>query len=711
MTCLSRLIHGAFAACLLAGSLLIATVSHAGSINPGTHSASLDLGEHSVVNATVQLDPGGPAVSKVDVVFLADNTGSMNALISDVKANADLILNTIAGASPDPRFTGIDVAFGVGRYLGDPLEPAESETTAYQLLQKVTTDLDDVEDAIDTWFAVNGGDVPEAAFYALHQVATEGGTTDSFGSTDPVGGYSSGDVTGWRAGAGRVIVWFGDARSHTSTVSSLEAIDALQAADVTVCAINTKSSGSGIDLFGQASAIAAATDGTLTNGVTNPGATVDAILDAVASVTATIDLSFATVPAPVAGLDISLFCTDGLGCNDVPVGDSRDFQWDIEGLTAGHYEFDVVVAGVAGAVSSVTIDVASGCGNGLLETGESCDDGDVDNGDGCSENCTVEECWECSGSPQVCSPDDGASCDDGEACTDNDECLVGVCSGDPVADNTPCDSGEACSLFDWCVGGACTGTLGTVVAEKSCKLGVESFSSVSLTTLDDRGRFSVGRDGFMADGTVAAAAVARLGIKSSIYDLEANAVNQRRGATIRGATDPWVDSGVVIADLCTEPIFACDENNDVTLDQFAMVTLSPGSYGDLFLGAQAQLILEAGDFDFCRIKGMPGTEIYITGSGPTVIRVRDRIITGVQSTLAPQGAQAPLIQSGGSVRLGVNSQTAAHIQAPENTVKLSRGARLNGTVCARKFATARVGELTCDLASPTGAFVDGPILF
>jgi hypothetical protein len=36
---------------------------------------------------------------------------------------------------------------------------------------------------------------------------------------------------------------------------------------------------------------------------------------------------------------------------------------------------------------------------------------------------------------------------------------------------------------------------------------------------------------------------------------------------------------------------------------------------------------------------------------------------------------------------------------------------LNGTVCARKFATARVGELTCDLASPTGAFVDGPILF
>lgn len=351
------------------------------------------------------------------------------------------------------------------------------------------------------------------------------------------------------------------------------------------------------------------------------------------------------------------------------------------------------------------------CGDGNIDAGEFCDDGDMDNGDGCSENCTVEECWECSGTPQVCSPDDGASCDDGEACTDNDECLGGVCSGDPVADNTPCDSGEACSLFDWCVGGACTGTLGTVVAEKSCKLGVESFSSVSLTTLDDRGRFSVGRDGFMADGTVAAAAVARLGINSSIYDLEANAVNQRRGVTIRGSTDPWVDSGVVIADLCTEPIFACDENNDVTLDQLAMVTLSPGSYGDLFLGAQAQLILEAGDFDFCRINGMPGTEIYITGSGPTVIRVRDRIITGAQSTLAPQGARAPLIQSGGSVRLGVNSQTAAHIQAPENTVKLSRGARLNGTVCARKFATARVGELTCDLASPTGAFVDGPILF
>ncbi|MGG5891159.1 hypothetical protein ACLF3G_29235, partial [Falsiroseomonas sp. HC035] len=117
-------------------------------------------------------------------------------------------------------------------------------------------------------FASGGGDTPEANFFGLQQVATSGGATDGLGSTDVAGGFGTGANTGWRSGAGKVVVWFGDASSHTTTVSQAEAIAALQANGVTVVGINTQSAGFGIDQSGQASANTGATGGTLTNVVT-----------------------------------------------------------------------------------------------------------------------------------------------------------------------------------------------------------------------------------------------------------------------------------------------------------------------------------------------------------------------------------------------------------------------------------------------------------
>ncbi len=47
---------------------------------------------------------------------------------------------------------------------------------------------------------------------------------------------------------------------------------------------------------------------------------------------------------------------------------------------------------------------ASFCGNGIVESGETCDDGNPDNSDGCSSTCTVEDGWNCTGYPSVCTP-------------------------------------------------------------------------------------------------------------------------------------------------------------------------------------------------------------------------------------------------------------------------------------------------------------------
>ncbi|MFP6664271.1 MAG: hypothetical protein VCC00_08740 [Deltaproteobacteria bacterium] len=699
---------------MLCALLVPGLVLAAGVITPATYSDDLQAGEVVVVPATVEIDSGAPAVSLVDVFFLTDNTGSMNDFIDAVKDNVDIILDTISGATSDPRFTGIDVAFGVGNYVGDPGVEGTAVTTAYELQQPITTDLAATKAAVNAWTASGGGDYPEANFFALHQVATEGAATDGLGATDPPAGFATLSLTGWRAGAGRVIVWAGDAPSHTTTVSILEAKLALQAADVVVCALNTKGVNQGIDASSQAQGIVDATGGTLEHNVSGTAATIDAILDAVATVTETIDLSFTTIPDPVPGLPVSIACTDPAGCDDVPAGESRTFAWTITGNTSGHYEFDIVATGVSGAVAEIVIDVAANCGNEITEPGEQCDDGAQVNGDGCSADCLLEECWNCTGSPSACAHDDGFPCDDRQECTSSDQCLGGICQGTPTADGTACDDGPACTLANFCTAGECTGTLGTVIAERRAKLAQAAVSSVGITVLSDTGSFRAGRDSIMEDGTLLSVFKARLARNTTVDDISVQVlIKSKKGVNIEGSQSAWLSPGIEITDVCTEPVFACDKSKDVFAEQGASLALTPGQYGDLHLGLSVVLEMEAGEYDFCSIRTKTASEIIIMGTADTVIRVEGKVVTGPDSVFAPVGASVPVLQSGGSVKLGRNSENLVHIEAPESRVLIGMSAQLNGTVCAKKVDTKKFTELGCDLpvSSAAGSFVDGPIIF
>jgi len=71
---------------------------------------------------------------------------------------------------------------------------------------------------------------------------------------------------------------------------------------------------------------------------------------------------------------------------------------------------------------------ASICGNGKVEGTEECDDGNKVSGDGCDENCKVEDSWECSGSPSVC--------------TQKPYCGDGECSAGETCAGCPEDCGE-----------------------------------------------------------------------------------------------------------------------------------------------------------------------------------------------------------------------------------------------------------------------------
>ena len=155
---------------------------------------------------------------------------------------------------------------------------------AYQVLDPVAeegvpkNDTINAIKAIKKWKAKDewqNKDFPEAGFFALHQAATNGASTPSY-SGDPDAVYSTGYDTGWRADADmKLVVMFGDAKSHTGAVNQLDAIKALEDNDVTVIMINIDTitgtlletnegmsvANDGLDASGQASAIVKATQG------------------------------------------------------------------------------------------------------------------------------------------------------------------------------------------------------------------------------------------------------------------------------------------------------------------------------------------------------------------------------------------------------------------------------------------------------------------
>lgn len=338
----------------IAGALaMTAGAVQAAGISPASYSATIGVGETVEVVKTVQTDP---TLDLVDFYFLADNTGSMGPVLGNVKSVSSSLLTEL-------QATYANAAFGVGRYLGDPSE-GDGYDGAYDVIQAITTDTAAVSTAIDSWFAGGGGDTPEANLYALHQAATEGGDTAGPGT-------GSGEATGWRAGAQKVILWFGDVPGHQDTVTLADAISALLSEGVIVVAFNSRPAGSGIDApypdgtgddRNQASAITDASGGALVNNFASVPVEdlVNTIVDAVGTATATFDLSLYVAGGDTSGLDVSFSCTDAAGCTGVTGGESREFTMTITGLTPGFYEFTVGVTGFAEAIEEDRITVTGG---------------------------------------------------------------------------------------------------------------------------------------------------------------------------------------------------------------------------------------------------------------------------------------------------------------------------------------------------------------
>jgi hypothetical protein len=172
----------------------LATPAASITIDPTDNNLILNPGDTFNEVVTVKV-PGDTGVSKVDVYFLADTTGSMGGILTSVQTGANNILTALSGL-------GLDMAFAVGNYKDFPTDPF-----AFQHQLNPTAVAADVSNAINAWSASGGSDTPEGQFYALDQLAE-----------------APGGIIGWRAGAKRIIVWFGDAPGHDPVCQAISGL-------------------------------------------------------------------------------------------------------------------------------------------------------------------------------------------------------------------------------------------------------------------------------------------------------------------------------------------------------------------------------------------------------------------------------------------------------------------------------------------------------
>ena len=163
-------------------------------INPSVNDLRLTPGQVFTEDIHVTIPATPDAL--FDVYFLADTTGSMGGILAGVKTGASNILNTLGGMFPN-------MAFGAGNYK----DFLSGDAFCFQHQQSLVVNPAGPLAAINAWSAPSGsgGDLPEGQFFALDQIATS-------------------PTIGWRPGAQRILVWFGDAPGHDPICAGLPGV-------------------------------------------------------------------------------------------------------------------------------------------------------------------------------------------------------------------------------------------------------------------------------------------------------------------------------------------------------------------------------------------------------------------------------------------------------------------------------------------------------
>ncbi len=240
----------------LATIMVLMPITATATVSPDTYADIIPSGGSMdiIKNVTTGQIPANP-----DIYFLTDSTSSMLGTIEQVKEEMKRILDNITDIDSSAKFA-------VGEYRD------EGEDFVHRTNRVMTINQALIQTAINAIVTDGGEDIPEANFFALEQVATDG------------------DI-GFDPNTSNIIVWFGDAPGHETPVRDADqatATAALIKGGFTVIAVDTgsESPSGGLDATGQATDITEATGGILTS-ITAFDAD-EAVLNAIQAQTTTI---------------------------------------------------------------------------------------------------------------------------------------------------------------------------------------------------------------------------------------------------------------------------------------------------------------------------------------------------------------------------------------------------------------------------------------
>jgi hypothetical protein len=179
--------------------LIISTISANAAVSPTTVDVTLQSEESLPQTANVDIAEVPP---KADVLFAFDLTGSMGGVLNTVKAKADDIMNQLNTLGSDVNFGVISFkdyngnfsSYGYSSYYGS------STDFPYNLDSSVSSDITAVSTTINNLSYSGGSDGPESYTRALYE------------------SYSD-DSIGWRTGARKVVVMFGDNIPHDNDLN------------------------------------------------------------------------------------------------------------------------------------------------------------------------------------------------------------------------------------------------------------------------------------------------------------------------------------------------------------------------------------------------------------------------------------------------------------------------------------------------------------
>lgn len=295
--------------------LMVPFIAMADSVSPASYSATLDVGGSVTIKKTVTIDNEAPTSAPVDVLFLADTTGSMGSAITNVRNGAAAIMSSVAGLG--------DVQFAAAEYKDI------YDSFTYRVDSALTSNTAATQAGINMWGASGGDDTPEGQMIALTKLSTD---------------------IAWRSGSTRILVWFGDAPGHDprSGYTEAGATAALIANNITVEALSVGYNG--LNSTGQASRIAAATGGHFYSGIntSSVAATITSAITTAIDTYKTVGLDLSAAPAGV-----TVTATAGY-TGSFDRSETRTFDFDVTftGVAVGDYSFPIYATVDGGRVAT-----------------------------------------------------------------------------------------------------------------------------------------------------------------------------------------------------------------------------------------------------------------------------------------------------------------------------------------------------------------------